>query len=197
MEQPQRRLSENNPMLVCRFDAFIVHDTPQWRSEIPHAAPTRAVHVVWEWEESIAGAGHAVQLPRVLRAFLVAERRGDLVEQALPVRLFSAVQHFATNEKVYRVRLVRALNSFLERECQHARVVAQPPIVRLGACEARAVNARLLPGAQSDCRPVVRIRHAVRLGVLQGQRCDDQVGDGALRKLVIWRGYLLCVRGGK
>jgi hypothetical protein len=108
------------------------------------------MHIVREREEGIAGAGHAVQLPRMLRTFLGTEWRWDLVEQALPVRLFAAFQHFAANEKVYRIRLVCALDTFLERECEYARVVAQPPVVGFGAREPRAVDARLLPGAQSD-----------------------------------------------
>jgi hypothetical protein len=40
-------------------------------------------------------------------------------------------------------------------------VVAQPPIVRLGAREPRAVDARLLAGAQSDYGPTVGVRYAV------------------------------------
>ena len=143
-------MSENNPVLICRFDTLFVHDAPRGRSEIPNATLPRAMHVVWEWEEGVAGAGHAIELPRVVCTLLGAERRRDLVEQALPVRLFAALQHFAANKKVYRVCLVRALDSFLERECENARVVAQPPVVRFGAREPRAVDARLLPGAQSD-----------------------------------------------
>ena len=99
------------------------------------------MHVVREREEGIAGAGHTIQLPRVLRALLGAERRRDFVEQALPVRLFAALQYFSANEKVYRIRLVRALSPFLEREREDARVVPQPPVVSLGARESRAVDA--------------------------------------------------------
>ena len=153
-------------MLVCRFDTLFVHDTARRCSEIPHPALTRAMDVVREREEGIAGAGHAVQLPRMFRAFLGTERCRDFVEQALPVRLLATFQHFAANEKVYRVRLVRALDSFLERECEDARVVAQPPVVGFGACEPRAVDTRLLSGAQSDYGAVVRISYAVGLGVL-------------------------------
>ena len=159
-------MSEHNPMLVCRFDTLFVHDTTRRRSQIPHPTLTRTMDVIREWEEGIAGAGHAVQLPRMFRAFLCTERRRYLVEQALPVRLLATFQHFATNEKVYRIRLVRALDSFLERECEDARVMAQPPVVRFGACKPRAVDARLLPGPQSDYGTVVRIGYTVGLGVL-------------------------------
>ena len=124
MEQPQWCVSENDPVLIGRFDTLFVHDTPGGRSEIPNATLARAVHVVWEREEGVAGAGHAVKLPRVLCALLRTERRRDLVEQALPVRLFAAFQHFAADEKVYCVCLVRALDSFLEREREDTRVVA-------------------------------------------------------------------------
>ena len=124
------------------------------------------MHVVREREEGIAGAGYTVKLPRMLCALLRAERCRDLVEQALPVRFFAAIQHFAANEKVYRVCLFRAFDSFFERERENAWVVAQPPVVRFGACEPRAVDTRLLSGAQSDYGAVVRISYAVGLGVL-------------------------------
>jgi hypothetical protein len=106
--------------------------------------------VVREREEGIARASHAFQLPRMLRTFLGTEWRRDRVEQALPVHLFATFQHFAANEKVYRVRLVRALDPFLEWECENAWVVAQPPVVGFGAREPRAVDARLLAGPESD-----------------------------------------------
>jgi hypothetical protein len=150
VEQPQRCVRENDPVLVCRLDTLFVHDTPRRRSEVPHATLTGAMDVVREREEGIAGAGNAVQLLGMLRTFLGTERRRDLVKQALPVCFFAAFQYFAANEKVYRVRLVRTLDSFLERECKHALVVAQPPVVGFGACEPRAVDARLLSSAQSD-----------------------------------------------
>ena len=81
---------------------------------------------------------------RVTRVARVYERRRDFFEQDLPLRLLVALEHLARDEEVDRVRLVRALDALFERQREDARVVAQPPIVRLGACESRAVDARLL-----------------------------------------------------
>ncbi len=150
MEQPQRCVSESNPVLICRFYTFFVHDTPGRRSEIPNATLTCAMHVVREWGEGVARAGHTIKVLSVLCALLGTERRGDLVEQALPVCLFVAFEHLAADEKVYRVCFVCTLDSFLERERENARVVAQPPTICLGAREPCAVDTRLLPSARSD-----------------------------------------------
>ena len=183
MEKPQRRVSEKHSVLVRRLDAFLVHDTSGRRSEIPNAALPCAMYVVPKREERIARTRHAVELPRMVRALLCAERRRDRLEEALPLCFLTALEHLASDEKVDRIRLVGTLDALLEREREDARVVAQPPIVRFGARESRAVDARLLAGAQSDYRAAVGIRYAVGLGVLQGQRRDDQVGDGSLGEL--------------
>lgn len=162
MEKPQRRVSKNDSVLVRRLDAFLVHDTSRRRSEIPHAALLRAMHVIREREERVAGARHAVEPPRVLRALLGAERRRDRrLEEALPLRALAALERLAPDEEVDRVGLFGALDALLERQREHARVVPKPPVVRLGTREPRAVDARLLAGAQADDRAAVGVRYAV------------------------------------
>jgi hypothetical protein len=161
MEKPQWRVSENDSVLVCHLDALLVHDASRRCGEVPHATLLHAMHVVREREERITGTGHAVELSRVVRALLHAERRRDLLEQAFPLRLLSTLEHLASDEEVDRICLFRALHPLLERQREHARVVPQPPVVRLGTRESRAVNARLLAGAQSDYRTAVGIRYAV------------------------------------
>ena len=170
MEKPQRRVSKNDFVLVRRLDALLVHDTSRWRGEIPHAALPRAVDVIREREERIAGTRHAIEPPRVLHALLGAKRRGylPLLEQALPLRLLAALEDLPTDEEVDRVGLFGTLDALLERQREHARMVPQPPVVRFGARESRAVDARLLARAQSDDRAAIGVRYAVRLGVLQG-----------------------------
>lgn len=74
MEKPQRRVSKYDFVLVRRLDALLVHDTSWWRGEIPHAALPRAVDVIREREERIAGTRHAIELPCVFRALLGAKR---------------------------------------------------------------------------------------------------------------------------
>ena len=161
MEKPQGRVSENYSVLVRRLDAFLVHDASGRRGKVPRAALLRAMHVVREREERITGARHAVELARMIRALLGAKRRRDLLEQALPLCLLAALEHLAADEEVDRVRLVGALDALLERQREDARVVSQPPVVRLGARESRAVDARLLAGAQADYRAAVGVRYAV------------------------------------
>lgn len=150
MEKSQRRVSENDSVLVRGLDALLVHDAPRRRGEIPNTALPRAVHVIWEREEGVARARHAVKPSRVFRALLGAERGRDLPEQALPLRLLAALEHVAPDEEVDRVCLFGALDALLEWQREHARVVPQPPVVCFGPREPRAVDARLLACAQSD-----------------------------------------------
>ena len=59
--------------------------------------------------------------------------------------------------------------------------MAEPPEVGLGAREARAVDAGLLAGADADDRAAVGVRDAVRLGVLEREGGDDEVGERLVR----------------
>ena len=139
--------------------------------------------VVGEGEECVARARDAGELARVLRTLLGGERRGHALEHGLPLHALTALEHLAADEEVDRVRLLRALDALLERQGQHARVVPQPPQVRLVACETRAVDARLLAGADADDRSAVCVRYAVRLCELESEGRDDEVGQGLAREL--------------
>ena len=124
--------------------------------------------VIREREECVAGTRQAIELPCVFRALLGGKRCGYLpfLEQALPLRLLSALEHLPTDKEVDRVGLFGTLDALFERQREDARMVAQPPVVRFGARESRAVDARLLARAQSDDRAAIGVRYAVRLGVL-------------------------------
>ncbi len=80
MEKTQRRVSKNDSVLVRRLDALLVHDTSGRRGEISNAALLCAMNVIWEREKCVAGACHAIELPRVVRALLSAKRWGGLLE---------------------------------------------------------------------------------------------------------------------
>jgi hypothetical protein len=155
-------------MLIGCFDALLIHDTSRRRSKVPNPALPRAMHVIREREKCIAGAGHPIELPRVVRTLLRTEWRWNLLEQTFPLRLLTALERLTADKEVDRVCLFRTLDAFLEGQPEDARMVSQPPIVRLGARESRAVDPRLLSRTQSDDRPVISIRHAVGLGVFQG-----------------------------
>ena len=150
MEKPQRRMSKNDSMLIRRLDALLVHDASRGCSEVPNATLPCAVHVVREREEGIARARHPIELLRVVCALLGAEWRRDLLEQAFPLRPLPTLKHFSAHEKVDRVCPFRTLYTSLEWQREDARVVSQPPVVRLGARESRAVDPRLLACTQSD-----------------------------------------------
>ncbi len=124
MEKPQRRVSENNPVLVRRLDTFFVHNTSRRRSKVPNATPLHAMHVVREREERIAGTRHTVELSRVVRALLCAERRRGLLEQAFPLFFLAALEYLASDEEVDRIRFIGALDTSFEWERKNARMVS-------------------------------------------------------------------------
>jgi hypothetical protein len=161
VEKPQQRVNENYSVLIRRLDAFLVHDTSRRRCEIPNTTFLRAMHVVREREKRITRTCYTVELSRVVRTLLGTERRRDLLEQAVPLLFLAALENLASDKEVDRVRFFGALDSFLEWERKNARVVAQPPIISLGARKSRAVDTRLLTCAQSDYRAAIGIRHAV------------------------------------
>ncbi len=124
MEKPQRRVSENNPVLVRRLDAFFVHDTSRRRSKVPNSTLLLAMHIVREREERIAGTRHTVELSRVVRALLCAERRRGLLEQAFPLFFLAALEYLASDEEVDRIRFIGALDTSFEWERKNARMVS-------------------------------------------------------------------------
>ncbi len=124
MEKPQRRVSENNPVLVRRLDAFFVHDTSRRRSKVPNSTLLLAMHIVREREERIAGTRHTVELSRVIRALLCTERRRDLLEQAFPLLFLVTLKYLASDEEVDRIRFFGALDTPFEWECKDARMVS-------------------------------------------------------------------------
>lgn len=178
MEQTQVRVREHHPVFIRRLHALLVHDAPARRRQILDAAPPRTVHVVREGEERVAAARDALQLREPFPLLFRAQGRRCLFELCFPLLLLTpaALEDLAGDEEVDRVRLLRALHALLEGQRKDARVVPQPPEVRLRAREACAVDARLLACADADDGTVVGVGNAVRLGELQCERGDDEVG---------------------
>ena len=150
MEEAEIRVRKHNLVLVCGLDAFRIHDTSTRCREIANTATLRPVDVVWEWEERIAAARHAIELRQPIVPLLLAERLGYALEQRLPRCALATNKDFSTDEQVDCVGLVRALGAFLEGQREDARVVAKPPEVGFTAGKTGAVNTRLLSRAKTD-----------------------------------------------
>jgi len=152
-------------MLIGRLHALAIHHAPARRRQIPHPALPGPVHIIREREKSIARTRHPIQLPRMLPPLLVSNRRGNTLEQTLPLLLLPALKYFGSDKQVNGVRLVGALDTLFEGKREDARVVAHPPVVRFAAGEARTVDARLLAGADADEGAFVGVGDAVGLRV--------------------------------
>ena len=86
---------------------------------------------------------------------------------------------------------VGAADAVNEREVHHLRVLAQPPDVCLVACEACAVDAALLSGADADSLSVLHVAYRVRLCVLQCDERDNEVADSFLGEVLRLCRYVL------
>lgn len=186
MEQPQIRVREHDTTFICGLDTFRVHDTPTGGGKVLDAALPRTMDIVREREEGVARARNTAELRRPFLLLVCAQCRRDVLEQPLPLRLLAALEHLAPDEQVNGVRLLRALHALLEREGENARMVPEPPVVSLRACQACAMDARLLACAEADNCSVVCICYTVRLRVFEGQCCDNEVSERRLRYLSQW-----------
>ena len=183
MEEPKRRVRKHHLVLVSSFDTLFIHHAPTGRSEVPHPALPRPMYIIREREKRIARARHPIQPRRPLPLLRLAQRLRHLRKLPLPLRALAALQHLPAHEQIDRIRLLGALDPLFERQREHARVVPQPPDVRLGARQPRAVDARLLPGAQADDGPIFGVRDAVGLRILDREGRDDEVRQCLLREL--------------
>jgi hypothetical protein len=192
VEQPQIGVCEDHVVLVRSLDALRIHNTARRSSNVPHATPTRPVDIVREGEERIARAHDAIELLAVLQLLLFRERCRYTVEVRLPLLTLATLEMFPGHEEIDGVCLVRTLGALLEGKIEHSLLMTEPPCVRLGTRKPRAVNARLLAGADTDDGAVVCVRYGVRLCVLEGQSGDDQIGHRRFRQLKCFQ-VRLCV----
>jgi hypothetical protein len=178
VEQSQRSMRKDYAVLIGSLNALFVHDASTGRREVPHATLPCAMNVIREGEECIARASDAVKFDRPLLFLRVGERLYGSLEQALPMLLLTALENFAGDIQVDSVRLLSALDPFLERQGKDTGVMAEPPEVSFAARETCTVDARLLTCADTNDRAMERIRNTVGLGIFEGQSGYNQVSDG-------------------
>ena len=176
-------MRKHHPMLVRRFDTLLIHDTSARSGQILYAAPPRSMHVIREGEEGITRTCGLIQLLPPLLPLFFTQRLRDTFEKTFPARLLGTLEDLAADVEVDGVRLVRALSTFFEREGKDLWMMPEPPQVGFRSGQAGAVDTRLLSGSDSNDRPTVCVRDAVRLRVLEGERGNDQVAHGILWKL--------------
>ena len=136
------------------------------------------MHVIREGEESITRTRSLVQLLPPLLPLFLTQRFGETFEKTLPVRLLRPLKDLAADVEVNGIRLIRTLDAFFEGEGEDLWVMPEPPQVGFGPRQTSAVDTRLLSGSNSNDRPTVCVRDAVRLRVLEGECGNDQVSDG-------------------
>ena len=95
VEQPQRGMCKDHPMLIRRLDTFRVHHTSTWRSEVLHPTLPRPVDIIREGEERVTRTCDAIQLLSPFLLLLNAQRLDLALKQTLPVLLLASLELFS------------------------------------------------------------------------------------------------------
>ena len=112
-----------------------------------------------------------------IQAFFSSAVRGwGLREDGLPRAVRQQVFPFVGEVHVDGVVPVRTADVLRKGQGQNRRVLAQPPVVRLHARQAGAVDAALLARAYADGLAVLHVADGVGLGVFQGDEGHHHVG---------------------
>ena len=189
VEQPDASECHGDAVLVAGHDDVVVADAAAGLCDELDAALVGPLDVVAEGEEGVGAEADAAHLlfPQLL--LLAAEGLGALGEEELPL---SVAQHVVVlvvrEEDVDGVVAVGAAYAGLEGQAEHAGVLTEPPLVGFLSGEARAVDAALLSGTDADGLSVGGVADAVRLGILQGDECDDEVAACLRRERLVLRG---------
>lgn len=185
--QSQVSVAEHQVTLIRSFNTFLVHDTSTGGCEVGSAAPLRSVNIVGEGEKGVRGTSDTSQLLHVLFPFLLSQRLGHSLEQALPLSTLTTLgfKRLASDEQIDGIGLVGSLGAFLEGQLEDTRVVSKPPVVSLVTSETSAVDTRLLAGTETDDGTIKSVTNGVRLGVLESKGSDDEIGDGRLGEILV------------
>lgn len=187
MEKSEVGVSKDDRVLVSSLDTLGIHDTSTWGGEISDTTLVGTVDVVGEGEESVAGASNTIKLLSPFLLLLLCERLWYLFKQALPLSALTTLEDLSRDEEIDGVGLVSALDALLKWQSEDAGVVTEPPEVGFTSGKTCAVNAGLLASTDTNDSTVIGIGDAVGLGVLEGQSGNDEIGDGALRKVLVLR----------
>ena len=151
-----------------------------------HTTLVGTLDIVTEGEEGVRAQSNLGVLGYPLFLLCQCQHLGLLGEELLPSTIAQYVVVFVFRDvHVYRVVAVGTANTFLEGQCEHLRMLAQPPDVGLVASQTGTVDTALLAGTNTDGLSVLDIAYRVRLGVLQRDESNNQVALGLGRERLV------------
>ena len=155
VEQPHAGEGHDHAQPVAFLNNVIIPHGAAGFCDVADAAALRTLDVVRKREECIAperNAGNAIKVSALL---LLGEARGALAEQVLPAAVRKDLLRLIGKINVDGVVAVRPFDAGQERERKRFFMLAQMPKVGLVACDARAVDAGLLPCPHADGLPIL------------------------------------------
>ena len=185
MEQPNPCECHDHIVAVTAFDDRVVADRSAGFCNIAHAAFSRALNVVAEWEERVRAERNAVDSRKISADLFLRERVGALREVFLPVAVGADILFVFVDISVDDVVPIGSAERGKEGECKHLFVLTKKPRIRFAARETGAVDSGLLSCANADCLPVECVANRVRLRVFERNQGDQQVADGVISRLFL------------
>ena len=158
---------------MCSSD--LVADRAAGLGDIVDAAAMSPFDVVAKGEEGVAAKGYAVKLSNPGLLFFPRKGLRFFRKEILPDAVGQYVFIIIGNVDVDGVVPVRTTDVVAEGQAQDFRVLTEPPYIGLIASQARAVDAGLLTGTDTDGHAVFYVADGIGLGVFQGDEGDDQV----------------------
>ena len=182
MEETNAGEGHGDAVLVASHDDMVVANGTSGLGDELHTALVSSLHVVTEWEESVAAQGYARVLGNPLLFLFAREHFGLHLEELLPLALGQHVVVVVRDVDVDGVVAVGAADAVDEWQCHHFRMLAQPPDVGLVASQTSAVDAALLSGSDTDGLSVLDVADGVGLRVFQRDERNDEVAACVLRE---------------
>ena len=192
VEQTYARKGHGNAVPVAGHDDMVVAYRAASLGDELHATLVGTLNVVAEGEEGIRAQSHLGVLGYPLFLFCQRQHLGLFGEELLPG---TVAQHIVVlvlrDVHINGVVAVGTADALLEGQCKHLRMLAQPPDVGLVASQTGAMDAALLSGTNADGLSVLDVAYRVRLGVLQRDKCNNQVALGLGRERLVLGGDIL------
>ena len=175
MEQADTGEGHGDAIAVAGGDDMVVADAAAGLSHILHTRLVGAFDVITEGEEGVRAKAYAGVAGYPGSFLLTCERFGAFGEELLPGAVGEDIVMIVGDVDVDGVVAISTTDAGHERQAHHLGMLTQPPNVGLLTGEARAVDAALLSGTDTDGLPVLDVADAVALRVLERDEGDDQV----------------------
>ena len=131
MEQAQAGEGHSDAIFIAGFNNIVIADGATCLSNILHAAAMSTFDIVTKGEEGITAKGNVLQLCQPSLLFSTSQRLWLFGEEVFPNAIGQNILVVIGNININGIIAIRTTNALFKGQCQHLRVLAQPPNVSL------------------------------------------------------------------